>query len=224
MIQIRQPKHSAMVVRLDSVFAHSDGLPCRSHWDDEDHRGDSTKGGRRGSERYRLVSTVDDVTLSAEVSATNPHEENAAQSILARDARSYIGARGRGDESEEHELRSACSGLARFLGQLLAGHEKWSRYYWVDSVLPSLAAVVSDEELSVLGSMIWGENGRTQQWVEPFFASLRVSQRGDELLGYHIMCGDAAKGLAQSTYATKAEPAERSNPEGWIFVFSGGRI
>ena len=30
MIQIRQPKHSATVIRLDSVFAHSDGLPCRS--------------------------------------------------------------------------------------------------------------------------------------------------------------------------------------------------
>jgi hypothetical protein len=34
MIQIRQPKHSATVIRLDSVFAHSDGLPCRSIWDD----------------------------------------------------------------------------------------------------------------------------------------------------------------------------------------------
>jgi hypothetical protein len=29
MIQIRQPKHSATVIRLDSLFAHSDGLPCR---------------------------------------------------------------------------------------------------------------------------------------------------------------------------------------------------
>src|ERR1700737_5071006 len=33
MIQIRQPKHSATVIRLDSLFAHSDGLPCRSLWD-----------------------------------------------------------------------------------------------------------------------------------------------------------------------------------------------
>jgi hypothetical protein len=29
MIQIRQPKHSATVIRLDSLFAHGDGLPCR---------------------------------------------------------------------------------------------------------------------------------------------------------------------------------------------------
>jgi len=29
MIQIWQPKHSATVIRLDSVFAHGNGLPCR---------------------------------------------------------------------------------------------------------------------------------------------------------------------------------------------------
>ena len=29
-----QPKHAATVVRLDSLFAHSDGLQCRSIWDD----------------------------------------------------------------------------------------------------------------------------------------------------------------------------------------------
>jgi len=84
--------------------------------------------------------------------------------------------------------------------------------------------VVSDEELSVLGSMIWGENGRTQQWVEPFFASVRVSRKREELLGYHIMCGDAARGLGKSSYATHARTAEQSNPEGWIFVFSDGTI
>jgi hypothetical protein len=29
MIQIWKPKHSATVIRLDSVFAHGDGFPCR---------------------------------------------------------------------------------------------------------------------------------------------------------------------------------------------------
>ena len=33
MIQIRQPKHSATVIRFDPLFAHSDGLPCRSTCD-----------------------------------------------------------------------------------------------------------------------------------------------------------------------------------------------
>jgi hypothetical protein len=30
------------------VFAHSDGLQCRRHWDDGDRMGDSTKGGGDG--------------------------------------------------------------------------------------------------------------------------------------------------------------------------------
>jgi hypothetical protein len=29
MIQVGQAKHPATVIRLDSVFAHDDGLPCR---------------------------------------------------------------------------------------------------------------------------------------------------------------------------------------------------
>ena len=55
MIQIRQSKHSAVVIRLYSVFAHSDALPYRMHWDDEDRRGDSTKGGAPSSAVSALV-------------------------------------------------------------------------------------------------------------------------------------------------------------------------
>jgi hypothetical protein len=29
MIQVRQSKQTATIIRLDSLFAHSDGLPCR---------------------------------------------------------------------------------------------------------------------------------------------------------------------------------------------------
>jgi len=151
--------------------------------------------------------------LAAEDSSTEPHKDNVLQSLLARDVRSYMRVRGRGDEAEAHELRSVCSGLARFLGQLLEGGEKWSRYQWVDDVLPSLAAVVSHEELSVLGLMIWGEKGQAQQWVEPLFASLRVSENGEELLGYYIMCGDAAAGLRKLPYERHAKAAGRSDPE-----------
>ena len=88
--------------------------------------------------------------------------------MVARDVRSYICAHERADESEEHALRSVCSGLARLLAQLLEGHEKWNRYQWVDSVLPTLAAVVSDKEVSVVGYMIWGTKGSGRQWLEPF--------------------------------------------------------
>jgi hypothetical protein len=58
MIQIGQAKHSATVFRLDSVFAHDDGLPCRrigttaqTVWAMQ-----STVGST-GFERYRLISS-----------------------------------------------------------------------------------------------------------------------------------------------------------------------
>jgi hypothetical protein len=43
MIQIREPKQSATVIRLDSLFAHSDGLQCRSIWDDRDRLADAIR-------------------------------------------------------------------------------------------------------------------------------------------------------------------------------------
>ena len=131
--------------------------------------------------------------------------------MLARDVRSYLRVHGRADESEEHELRSVCSGLARLVGRLLEGHEQWNRYQWVDSVLLSLAAVVSDEEVSVVGGMIWGAKGSGQQWVEPFFASVRASE-DENLLGYHIICGDAATGIGKMPYAMYVTATKRSDP------------
>jgi hypothetical protein len=44
---------------------------------------------------------------------------------------------------------------------------------------------------------------------ERFVACVATRRRA---LGHHIMCGDAAQGLGQSTCAAEAEPAERSNP------------
>jgi len=46
MIQIRQPKHSATVIRLDSMFAHGDGLPCR-RISTTANRLDDASGGKR---------------------------------------------------------------------------------------------------------------------------------------------------------------------------------
>ena len=42
MIQIGQAKHSATVIRLDSVIAHDDGLPCRSIGNTADRLGDAS--------------------------------------------------------------------------------------------------------------------------------------------------------------------------------------
>ena len=61
MIQIRQAKHSTTVIRLDSLFAHDDGLPMPQLWDDGDRLGDAIMSivGSTGFERYGLITTVE---------------------------------------------------------------------------------------------------------------------------------------------------------------------
>jgi hypothetical protein len=55
MIEIRQPEHSATVIRLDSLFAHGDGLPCRRISTTADRLGYASTGTKavrlEGSER-----------------------------------------------------------------------------------------------------------------------------------------------------------------------------
>jgi len=58
MIQIRQPKHSATKIRLDSAFAHHDGLPCRTIWDDGGRLDVATGWRFWGGSFERLFSAV----------------------------------------------------------------------------------------------------------------------------------------------------------------------
>jgi hypothetical protein len=63
MIQIGQAKNSSTIIRLDSVFAYGDGLPCRKMGTTPDGLGNATfrLPGRyrlRGFERYGLIATV----------------------------------------------------------------------------------------------------------------------------------------------------------------------
>jgi hypothetical protein len=98
---------------------------------------------------------------------------------------------------------------------------KRAQFAGVDDVLPSLAAVVSHEELSVLGLMIWGERKQTQQWVEPLFASLRVSENGEELLGYYILCGDHLEESSRHRQYTEAHvrPLRRTSHTGELLRY-----
>jgi len=60
MIEVGQTKYSATVIRLDSLFAHDDGLPCRRIGTMADRLGDASIGTRygwKGFERYRLFSS-----------------------------------------------------------------------------------------------------------------------------------------------------------------------
>jgi hypothetical protein len=49
MIQVWQPQHSATVIRFDFVFAHGDGLPCRTIGTTADRLGDASVSTKMGS-------------------------------------------------------------------------------------------------------------------------------------------------------------------------------
>lgn len=138
---------------------------------------------------------------------------------LADEVRSYLLVHGRGDEAEEIQLRSVCSGIARLLGRLLDSEERWNRYYWVDAILPTSVTVPLPGELNIQGLVIWGDRGTTQQWWEPFAATMRVYASPDTVLGYQMMFGNAQLGLGKVRYNTHPRGWNWAPPESWLFVF-----
>jgi len=139
------------------------------------------------------------------------------ESLLADYVKAYLLALGNGDESEASEQRRwVYAVLGRLLCRLMEDRDEWPVGAWVDDVA-EFNDFHPDEpappgELHLLGLMDWGLTG--PQWIEPFFASIRVSASGD-LLGYQLKCGDAARGLGKIHYGKRI----RRWPEGWIFEF-----
>jgi hypothetical protein len=138
--------------------------------------------------------------------------------MLARDVRSYLQGCGAAEESEQQQLRSVCSVLARVLGRFLEGDEKWSVYNWVDGILPLSTKVVSGE-LKVQGLVIWGQRKQSAQWVEPFSCSVRPSETSNRVI-YELMCGDAAQGIGKVLYGARSTRGVQRLPDKWLFTFS----
>jgi len=116
----------------------------------------------------------------------NTRENVDVEAVLARSVLSYL-ANSEG-ESEPQRLREVCSALIRFLGLQLPGHESWSKYYWVDDILPTSATALSGE-LKVQGLMVWGQSQQSNEWIEPLYASLRISKQGSQTLAYQKTVG-----------------------------------
>jgi len=150
----------------------------------------------------------------------NPQENIHIEGILADSVRSYLGDPDLDSELQQERLRETCSALARILGQRLKEHGKWNRFNWVDDVLPTSATVPSPRELVVQGLIIWGQRKQSNEWVEPFLASVQVPEEGRGTLAYRIMCGDARRGLGTMPYGAIANQAL---PEEWLFTFSKAR-
>ncbi|HTE90483.1 MAG TPA: hypothetical protein VK639_16095 [Terriglobales bacterium] len=137
--------------------------------------------------------------------------------MLAKDVLSYLRVRGGRDEFEQQQLRIVCSTLARVLGRLLQGNEKWSVYYWVDDILPISTTVIAGG-INVRGLMVWGQSKQAQQWVEPFSGTVRVLETSNRVI-YQLMGGDAARGTGKVPYGNRKTRESLDLPEEWLFTF-----
>ncbi len=143
--------------------------------------------------------------------------------------RSYLRASGAGDSSEEQDaLRWACAGLERLLGGLLQGSEGWTG--WVDGIFPATdmfpdaLKVISPVELTLRGSALWGNASRGPFWIEPFLATVQLSENTDAIVSYSLKFADAARGLGTVPYGQHLRRPEWFFPIEWLFTFSKGAI
>ena len=77
----------------------------------------------------------------------------------------------------------------------------------------------TQDELNLQGLMDWAMEPASGQWIEPFAATIHLSNTGERLLGYKMKCGDAARGLGKITYGGRV----RRWPDKWIFEFEISR-
>jgi len=126
------------------------------------------------------------------------------------------------ESSERAALMSVASVLAALAARLLEGNELWGPDRWVDDIFPSCEAeVAASGQVALDGLLIFGDAGKgSQEWWEPFYGSLRISETGDEILSYELKIGDAAWGLGKVRYNEHPRGWNWSRPEKWIFVFS----
>jgi hypothetical protein len=139
--------------------------------------------------------------------------------MLSKSAEAYVRMAGRDDEAGQQQLLDICSTLARILALLLEAEDKWSRYKWVDSILPIAVTVPSAGELNIRGKMIWGERQQTAEWSEPFSTWVQIPS-GQDGLRFKILCGDALRGLGTAPYSTSPRRDSLTDPQEWLFSFS----
>jgi hypothetical protein len=140
--------------------------------------------------------------------------------MVAESAQAYMRVFERNDESEQEQLRSLCSVLAEFLDRLLDRDDRWSRYKWVDAIVPTALSVPSIGELSIRGKMIWAERGQTREWIEPFLAHVQIPAAGQDTFRFKIFCGDASRGLGTVPYSMSPGRATLADPGKWLFTFT----
>jgi hypothetical protein len=121
------------------------------------------------------------------------------------------------DDSES--LRLLCSRLAGLLSRLLETEHAWNRYNWVDAIAPFYAVKTSSSTLDITGLVIWGTRGTGKEWIEPFFASIQLSDDLLQPIPYKMLFADAGMGLGMRPYGSSQDYPQVPVTE-WMFEFT----
>ena len=87
-------------------------------------------------------------------------------------------------------------------------------------MVPDALKVTSPVELTVRGSALWGKGSRGAFWIEPFFATVRISKNTDAIVSYSLKFADAARGLGAVPYGKHLRRPDWFFPVEWLFTFS----
>ncbi|HXR40539.1 MAG TPA: hypothetical protein VN776_15665 [Terracidiphilus sp.] len=140
------------------------------------------------------------------------------ESSLATAVRNYLLAGQNERISEDENLRPVCRWLARLLSDLLKSEGGWDRYNSVDDVIPCTADRVSPSDLVFTGLLIWLGGSKSNEWKDPLFAAIHVSENAPEHLTYEIRFANADRGLGKCPYGSPHDfPYVPVN--NWLFTF-----
>jgi hypothetical protein len=90
-------------------------------------------------------------------------------------------------------------------------------------MIPDAISVVSAVEVSLRGYALWGESaGGGPFWIEPFLASLRISETNDAIVAYELRFADASQGLRRVAADKYLRRTDWFFPTEWLFAFSKG--
>jgi hypothetical protein len=142
--------------------------------------------------------------------------------MLAVEVRRFLSVCGQGDSNDHAALVSVATSVNALVARLLESNELWGLDRWVDGISPSSPPeVVAPGQVTLDGLLIFGDTSKgRQQWWEPFYGSLQISEASDAILSYDLKFGDAAWGLGKVGYNEHPKGWNWSRPEKWIFVFS----
>jgi hypothetical protein len=121
--------------------------------------------------------------------------------------------------SEDKDLREVSGCLARLLSHRLKDSDEWDPYKWMDAISPCTAETVSPTHLELTGLVIWGLRGTTKEWIDPFSASIQITDSSTRPLRYNLLFGNADQGLGKCLYNSPQDFPQIPVTD-WMFAFS----